>query len=100
MNGKMIEINIENVIQKLEFYKRIENQNFDEIINCFKLLNDCYKTSNTSLFEEISNIFKKKFNTINEYTGTNIFIYNKNLETYRQATKDSNEILKNDIKTL
>lgn len=100
MEGMMVEAEIENIIQKIEAYKIKDDRNFDSILDCFNSLNGCYKTSNTNLFEKIGFDFKKKFITRNEYADTNRLIYNRNLETYRKTTKDSNKILKDNIETL
>ena len=100
MNCIMNEIYIEGVIEKLHTYRRLESQNFDEIIKCLKLINDNYKTNNTNSLNTINNNIKKKFVTRDDCTQTNIFIYSKNLETYRKNKKKTGDIFQTKIDKL
>ena len=97
MKSVLDEEQIANIIQKLYFYKRLENINFDEIKNSMNNMNNYYKTGNTNLLNNMYQAFSNKFKTRNDYTETNIFIYSKNLENYQKVARENSFSFDNDI---
>lgn len=94
------ENNIELVIEKLETYRRLESENFDEILSVLNEMNDCYDTKNTDNLAELTVDFNNKFNDRDNYIQTNMFVYRKNLETYRELAKETVETLEDTVQTI
>ena len=91
------EDNIELVIEKLETYRRLESENFDEILNVLDELKEAYDTKNSDNLADLNADFKNKFNERDNYTQTNLFVYRKNIETYREQVKGTVETLEDNI---
>ncbi|MBR1416815.1 MAG: hypothetical protein IJ572_03255 [Bacilli bacterium] len=101
MKSKLDEEQIAKTIQKLYFYKKIENLNFEEIRNSFKNINNYYKTNNTISLNNIYSAFVNKLKTRNDNSDTNILIYNKNLEKYQRVSREvAYDVIGNNIKVM
>ena len=100
MKNFLDENNIEKKKKKLETYKRLESENFDEILSVLDEMNDCYDTKNTDNLAELKVDFNNKFNDRDNYTQTNIFVYRKNLETYRELANETVETLEDTVQTI
>ena len=97
MKSVMDEEQIAKLIQKLYFYKKLEDLNFEELKKEFRSVSDNYKTSNSNNLANIYHDYDNKLQMRREYLENSIFIYQKNLENYHQTASDNRESFDKDI---
>ena len=86
------EISINNIIEKLKMYRRLESLNYNKIKLSMKNLNINYNTSNTKRLNDITFEIDNKLKIIDKNHNGNIDIISKKLSNYIESSKKTEKI--------
>ncbi|MBO5138554.1 MAG: hypothetical protein J6B89_02825 [Bacilli bacterium] len=85
MKMYMDEEKVSKSIEKIKMYKKLEDVNFDNIIDEFDTISCFYNTSNKARIVGLQAELINKLNTISKIHNNKITILYKNLEKYKNT---------------
>ncbi|MBP3460854.1 MAG: hypothetical protein J6K21_00390 [Bacilli bacterium] len=95
MNYGIDEVQLNNNLEKIKFYKREEIQNFLEIDDLLLNINNNYKTDNINRLSELELEISNKLKKIINSHDIEIMLIHKRIEDYMKTAKEVANILSN-----
>ena len=95
MNNAINVLELSKCLEKVKYYNREENINFDNIIRKIEELNKEYITNNYNKLDELKNNINNKFNIIKINHYNNEIILNKNINITLETSKKVDNIFSN-----
>lgn len=95
MNSAINILELSRSLEKIKFYNREENINFNNLIKKIEETNKEYISNNYNKLDELKNIINNKFNTIKTNHYNNEIILNKNINITLETSKKVDNIFSN-----